>query len=108
MGLNPFITDAPLPPDHLIGREAEWRHLLELVEGGHSARLSAPRRYGKTTILKKVAIEAERIDISPVYVDLFGVLSSAEMAIRMEDAYYRSLKGPLARWFLGLRRKWRP
>jgi hypothetical protein len=105
---NPFVADVPLPPDQLIDREAEWRTLVDLAAGGHNARLSAPRRYGKTTLLKKVALEVEKIGMATVYVDLFGVVSNHEVAVRMEAAYHASLKGPLARWFLGVRRRWRP
>lgn len=108
MSLNPFVADAPRPASELIDRESEWRELADLAEGGHNARLSAPRRYGKTTLLKKVVLEAERRGMATVYVDLFGVLTAHEVALRMETAYYESLKGPLARWFLGVRRKWRP
>ena len=48
--LNPFVYDDPLPPDALIDRDEEARKLLSLAEGGHNTRLSAPRRYGKTSI----------------------------------------------------------
>jgi hypothetical protein len=105
---NPFITDVPTPPDELIDRDDEWRALIDLADGGHSARLSAPRRYGKTTLLKKVILEADRIGMATVYVDLFGVVSAGEIALRIEDAYSASLKGSIGRWFVGVRRKWRP
>jgi hypothetical protein len=106
--LNPFITDVPLAPQELIDREREWRQLVERAEGGHNTRLSAPRRYGKTTLLRKLEQEADLRGMSTVYVDFFGVLSVDEMLVRVEAAYEQGLKGPLARWFAGVRRRWRP
>ena len=46
--------------------------------------------------------------MSTVYVDFFGVLSLDEMLVRVELAYEQGLKGPLAQWFAGVRRRWRP
>jgi uncharacterized protein len=108
VGWNPFITDVPLAPQELIDRETEWRQMVERAEGGHNTRLSAPRRYGKTTLLRKVEQEADLGGMSTVYVDFFGVLSLDEMLVRVEAAYERGLKGPVAQWFAGVRRRWRP
>jgi uncharacterized protein len=106
--LNPFVTDTPVPPERLIDREAEWRQLLRYAEGGHNTRLSAPRRYGKTTLVEKLKVEAENIGMPTVYVDLFGVVSTNDVALRIESAYYEALKGAVANWFRGVRRRWRP
>jgi uncharacterized protein len=106
--MNPFVTEKPVPPERLIDREDEWRLLLEYAEGGHNTRLSAPRRYGKTTLLEKLAQEADRVGMATVYVDLFGVVSLSDVALKIESAYYAALKGPVANWFRGLRRRWRP
>lgn len=104
--MNPFIIDSPVPPTELIDRESELQHLLDLAVGGHNARLSAPRRYGKTTLLERLRFEAEKVGLETVYVDCFGVVSLGELAQRIEIAYSQSLKGPLGRWFAGVRRRW--
>jgi uncharacterized protein len=80
--------------------------LLELALGGHNTRLSAPRRYGKTTLLERLRVEAEKAGAATVYVDCFGVLSLGELAQRIDLAYHASLKGPVAQWFAGVRRRW--
>ncbi len=105
---NPFVIDRPLPPEELIDRTQQWTALVDRAEAGHNSRLSAPRRYGKTTLLRKAAREAEQHGLSTVYVDFFGVLSLEEMAVRIEQAYEEGLKGPVAQWFTGFRRRWRP
>jgi uncharacterized protein len=89
--LNPFVFSHPIDPDHLINREKEAEHLLGLAEGGHATRLSAPRRYGKTSLLRRVGRDAEKIGFNYVEVDFYGVLSQEDVALRLEKGY-RSLR----------------
>jgi hypothetical protein len=96
MSFNPFIFTRPLHPDEMIDREQESAQLLELVEGGHATRLSAPRRYGKTSLLHRLGQEAESIGMNYVEVDFYGALSVADVIGRMEEAY-SLLRAPLKR-----------
>lgn len=89
--INPFIFSRPLDPGELIDRDTETEALLALAEGGHATRLSAPRRYGKTSLLRRVGREAERVGFNYVEVDFYGLLSYADVAARLEKGY-RSLK----------------
>lgn len=89
--LNPFVFSRPLAAEDLIDRLPEAEQLLALAEGGHATRLSAPRRYGKTSLLRKVGRHAEDIGFNYVEVDFYGVLSQADVAVRLEKAY-RTLK----------------
>jgi hypothetical protein len=95
--VNPFVYSRPVPPEDVVDREAETERLLELAAGGHYVRLYAPRRFGKTSLLRQALHEAERREgMVPVLVDLYGVLSVADVAIRIERAYAR-LQGPVRR-----------
>lgn len=85
--LNPFIFSRPLEPEGMIDRDEESEKLVELAEGGHASRLSAPRRYGKTSLLRRVGREAERIGFNYVEVDFYGVLSQADVSLRLERGY---------------------
>ena len=97
LDLNPFVYSRPVPPEDVVGRELESAHLLHLAAGGHYVRLFAPRRFGKTSLLRKVLRDAERGErMAPVLVDLYGVLSVADITIRVERAYAR-LRGPIRR-----------
>ena len=59
-------------------------------------RLVAPRKYGKTSLLGRVLRDGERSEgLVPVLVDLYGVLSIADVTVRIERAYARQLKGRL-------------
>jgi AAA+ ATPase superfamily predicted ATPase len=92
--LNPFVYSRPLAPEDVIDREEETERLLALAAGGHYVRLSAPRRYGKTSLLRKVLQEADRREgMVPVLVDFYGILSLADVTIRIERAYAEQLRG---------------
>jgi hypothetical protein len=94
--LNPFVYSRPIAPDDVIDRDAETSKLLGLAAGGHFVRLYAPRKYGKTSLLRRVLRDAEREEgMVPVLVDLYGALSLADVAVRLERAYARQLKGGL-------------
>ena len=92
--VNPFIYSHPLAPDEIIDRDEETTRLLAAAVGGHYVRLYAPRKYGKTSLLRRVLRDGEREEgLIPILVDLYGVLSVADVAIRFERAYARQLKG---------------
>ena len=94
--VNPFVYSHPLAPNQIIDREHETTELLAAAVGGHYVRLYAPRRYGKTSLLRRVLADAERTEgLVAIMVDLFGVLSLADVTVRIERAYAAQLKGNL-------------
>jgi len=102
IGVNPFIYDRPLQPEQMIDRAGEIAQLIDSADGGHSTCLYAPRRFGKTSLLRSVLSAADRrLNMIPVLVDLSEILSQADLAIRLEQAY-RALRGPVARVLAGL------
>lgn len=107
MELNPFVFNRPLEPDQLIDRDEEAERLLTLAEGGHASRLSAPRRYGKTSLLRRVGRDAELAGLNYVEVDFYGALSLTDVVGRMEEAYGR-LRPPLRRAALAAIDTFRP
>jgi hypothetical protein len=107
--INPFRYSEPVPPEELLDRDDEARTLLGAAVSGNNARLVAPRRYGKTSLLARLAQEArEQKGWAAVYVDFFGVLTLDDIAQRIERAYAAELQGRLATWFTGVRRLLRP
>jgi hypothetical protein len=93
---NPFIFSRALAPGEAIERRDEVRRLLERVRGGHNVTLYAPRRFGKTSLLRQVAAAAEKSRMLTVRVDLSDALSIADVAVRLEQAY-RALPGSWGR-----------
>ncbi|MGZ6707222.1 MAG: hypothetical protein ACXVFN_09780 [Solirubrobacteraceae bacterium] len=94
---NPFVYDDPVGPRELIDRRDEAARLLDLAIGGHNTRLSAPRRFGKTSLLLKVMEDARAEGLHAVFVDFFGAMAVGEIARRVEEAYLRDLAGPVRR-----------
>ncbi len=103
--LNPFRFSGPLSPEEMIDRDPEADDLLALAEGRHSFRLVGPRRYGKTTLLRRVLEAAAEQGMATVLVDLQDVLSIAEIVVRIERGYQR-LKGPIRRHVENFFRSW--
>jgi hypothetical protein len=95
---NPFFYSRPISPEDIIDRDVETRKLLQWAVGGHYVRLYAPRKFGKTSLLGRVLEDGAREEgLIPVMVDLYGVLSLADVTIRIERAYAGQLKGALSR-----------
>ncbi len=105
---TPFLYDRPVPPEELIDRQSELAKLLELADAGQSVRVSAPRRYGKTTLLRKTLVEADRLGMASVYVDLDRVVSLEGISDRVEAAYRNQLQGPIRRSIVNVLRTLRP
>jgi hypothetical protein len=94
---NPFRIAGELLPHEMIDRGEEVARLFSLGVGGHASRIVAPRRYGKTSLLRRVLAEASAEGWATALVDLEGVLSLSSVVVRIERAYDRELKGAIRR-----------
>jgi uncharacterized protein len=106
--INPFQVTKPVGPSEVIDRDQEASRLDDLAVEGNNARLVAPRRFGKTSLLNRVQAQLENEGWIPVYVDLLGILSTDDFTARIERAYTQQLSGPVARWWTGVRRSLKP
>jgi hypothetical protein len=104
---NPFRISGELDPGDMIDRKAEASRLVALAQGGHASRLVAPRRYGKTSLLRRALGDASGTGWATALVDLEGVLSLSSLVVRIERAYDRSLKGTVRRTVDALFRSWK-
>lgn len=94
--INPFIYSHPLAPEDIVDRDDETEELLRNAVGGHFVRLFAPRKYGKTSLLKRALRDGEEHEgLIPILVDLYRVSSIADVAVRFERAYSKHLKGAI-------------
>lgn len=85
----------------MIDREDERSALLDAVRSGQAVMLYGPRRYGKTSLARVVAREAEEAwHIPTIYADLWGVNSIADIVGVLGRAYARASGVFRARRFL--------
>ena len=103
---NPFRIAGELLPEEMIDRDEAAARLIALAAGGHASRLVAPRRYGKTSLLRRVLAHASEDGWATALVDLEGVLSLSSLVVRIERAYDRELKGTIRRTVDSLFRAW--
>lgn len=101
MAVNPFVYSRPVAAADVVGRDTECEQLLSLASGGHYATVSAPRRYGKTSLLQRVADEAREAsyEMHAVQVDFDTVTSIEEAVRRIAAAYHGQLESRARRTF---------
>lgn len=93
-GDSPFRHEAPLRACDLCDREQELATLAELCTSGRFVKLLAPRRYGKTSLLRAVFDHLrDGHDAVCVLCDLDGVVSRADFALRLQASYAGQLQG---------------
>jgi hypothetical protein len=105
---SPFIYEEPVTPDALIDRGDELARLLDRVNEARNSRLQAPRRFGKTSLLRAVLGRSQNDGAVPIEVNFLGCVSAADVAERIERAYAAQLDSTLRRWYDGLIRTLRP
>jgi hypothetical protein len=81
---SPFPYQGPLEPAQVQGRDELIADLVERVTARRVTALLGPRRYGKTSVLRRVA--ADLTEVAAVWVDLYEVTSMADVAVRFDDA----------------------
>jgi hypothetical protein len=106
--VNPFEYADPVAPPQLVDRHAELDMLADQLVGTHNTRIIAPRRYGKTSLVRAALEQARNDGLAAVYVNFLGVLTADDVAVRIERAYAESLEGSLRRWLTGVLRTLRP
>jgi uncharacterized protein len=98
--VNPFRFEGPIDPADLIGREAEVETLVRHALDRRVVSVAAPRRYGKTSLLRAAG---QRLEDSHgfvvAHVDLLGLAGPEDFAARFGTAWRRATSGraPLRR-----------
>lgn len=79
---SPFRYHGPLYPAQVHGRDQLLADLVERVTARRVTALVGPRRYGKTSVLRRLA--ADLTELSAVWVDLYEVTSMADLVFRFD------------------------
>ncbi|MHB8080213.1 MAG: ATP-binding protein [Candidatus Krumholzibacteriia bacterium] len=107
---NPFYL-IPIPPEGpLCDRAPELRELAAHARAKGSVVLYSPRRFGKTSLVRRVQSELAAEGAVTVFCDLFGVASVEDAAARLARAVFAQVHGrePLWKRALATLRTFRP
>ena len=85
-GVSPFPHQGPLSAEQVRGREALIDDLVERATMRRVTALLGPRRFGKTSVLRKVESILEAAGTSVVWIDLYETRSAADLVVRIDDA----------------------
>ena len=96
MDKSPFPYHGPLQPDQVTGREQLAVDLAQRITDRRLTALVGPRRYGKTSLLKRVAADLQAVGPQPVWIDLYQMTSMADVAGAV-DRGLASVAGPVRR-----------
>ncbi len=77
---SPFPYFGPLPPDRVSGRIDLMRDLAERLTERRVTALLGPRRYGKTSVLRRVTSDLAQVGPETVWIDLYELNSMADLA----------------------------
>ena len=94
--MSPFPYQGPLEPDQVQGREALLADLVERITERRVTALIGPRRYGKTSLLRRVGRDLGNAGTSAIWIDLYEVTSMLDVAVRIDEGL-AAASGPLRR-----------
>lgn len=78
---SPFPYHGPLAPEQVSGRDELAQDLAERLTARKVTALLGPRRYGKTSLLRRVTADlADTVDAETVWIDLYELSSMADLA----------------------------
>ena len=84
MSASPFPYHGPLQPEQVSGRESLAVDIAQRISDRRLTALIGPRRYGKTSLLKRVAADLEAVGPQPVWVDLYQMASMSDLAAAVD------------------------
>lgn len=75
---NPFIFGKSVDKTYFTDRKEDTKRLKTNLTHGINTILISPRRWGKTSLVKKVISEIDKSEIRPVFIDIFQCKSEYE------------------------------
>lgn len=105
MPTNPFYLKAlPDVADNLFcNRVEELATLIKMAKSKNDVVIYAPRRYGKTSLVRKVQKKLAAEGAITIFIDFNGVASINDVAIRLATAVYEVTHGNEPLWKKAIR-----
>lgn len=95
---NPFIFGKAAEGPFFTDRAEDAKRLNANLTHGINTILISPRRWGKTSLVKKVIVEMDRPDIKPVFIDIFQCKSEYEFYHAFASAVIKQTSSKLDEW----------
>jgi AAA+ ATPase superfamily predicted ATPase len=73
--MNPFKYGTVVSGEFFYDREEELQRIKQTLSGGNNLMLYAPRRYGKSSLVKKALMELKEEGFTTIYMDFMSVYS---------------------------------
>ena len=95
---NPFVLSGYVAPEYFCDRVKETAELKDAICNGRNVTLLAPRRMGKTGLIKNVFFQLEREkEWKTVYLDIYSATSLPEFAKRLAAAVLSVVDSDIAK-----------
>lgn len=95
---NPFVLGKAAEGAYFTDREEDARRLNANLTHGINTILISPRRWGKTSLVKKVISDIDCPDIKFVYIDIFQCKSESEFYHAFATAVIKQTSSKLEEW----------
>ncbi|MDZ7261375.1 MAG: ATP-binding protein [candidate division KSB1 bacterium] len=94
---NPFVVGVPVEGENFANRKEEKQEILDTIQSGQNLILYAPRRYGKSSLLREISSSLPSNNYIVIWLDLSEVSTVRGFLERMVKELHRSSKtGKLA------------
>lgn len=107
---NPFLYGSLALGEAFTDREEELAELAADIRNGQDVVITAPRRYGKSSLVRRASDQVRRRGVLVAYCDLFTTPSKDRFAEKLARTIYHDIASPLERvkeralaFFRGLR-----
>lgn len=95
---NPFVFGKAAEGTFFTDRIEDAKRLHANLTHGINTILISPRRWGKTSLVKKVIADINRPDIKPVFIDIFQCKSEYEFYHAFASAVIKQTSSRLDEW----------
>jgi len=85
---NPFIISVIPPGAPFCNRTHEFQQLVSYAAAGTNVVIFSPRRFGKTSLVKRVQSILTAKGMLTLYVDFFGIISIDDVAGKIAKSVY--------------------
>lgn len=100
---KPFVFGVAASGDNFTDRESEMARLLTNFRSGVNTVLISPRRWGKTSLVRKVCRLAQTDELKIVYLDIFSCRSDADFYDAFASAVLKQTSTKVEEWMENIR-----